>query len=96
MPNTSWFDFKKEDHTLGNLLRSKLLSSDHVVFAAYRVQHPLFPEFELRVQTDGQITPKEALTAACKDLILELGALKTNFKREYDLRKMVSQDQNGY
>lgn len=40
MPNTSYFNFNKEDHTLANLLRSKLLSSNHILFAAYRVsQH---------------------------------------------------------
>lgn len=37
MPNTSYFNFNKEDHTLANLLRSKLLSSNHILFAAYRV-----------------------------------------------------------
>lgn len=37
MPNTSIFTFNKEDHTLGNLLRSKLLSNSHVTFAAYKV-----------------------------------------------------------
>lgn len=95
MPNTSYFNFNKEDHTLGNLLRAKLLSSPHILFAAYRVPHPLFPTFELRVQTDGEITPKEAVTACCKDLIAELGVLDRGFKREYELRKMVGQDQNG-
>ncbi len=95
MPNTSYFHFNKEDHTLANLLRSKLLSSSHILFAAYRVPHPLFPTFELRVQTDGEITPKEAVTACCKDLVGELAALDREFKREYELRKMVGQDQNG-
>lgn len=40
MPNTSYFNFNKEDHTLANLLRSKLLSSNHIMFAAYRVSRP--------------------------------------------------------
>jgi len=110
MPNTSYFHFNKEDHTLGNLLRSKLLSSAHVLFAAYRVSlenhfycfysqcqvpHPLFPTIELRVQTDGEITPKEAVVACSRELITELETFWRNFKREYDLRKMVQQDQSG-
>jgi len=95
MPNTSYFHFNKEDHTLGNLLRAKLLSSNHILFAAYRVPHPLFPTFELRVQTDGEITPKQAVVACCKDLVAELAHLDREFKREYELRKMVGQDQNG-
>jgi len=94
MPNTSIFTFNKEDHTLGNLLRGKLLAHNHVIFSAYKVPHPLFAKFELRVQTDGEISPKEALLATCRDLVVELKQLETNFTREYELRKMVSMN-NG-
>lgn len=37
MPNTSYFHFNKEDHTLANMLRDRLLASNHILFAAYRV-----------------------------------------------------------
>ncbi|KAK5050738.1 hypothetical protein LTR84_003297 [Exophiala bonariae] len=95
-PNTTIFTFNKEDHTLANLLRDKLLKNSHVTFAAYRVPHPLFAKFELRVQTDGEITPKEAVLASCRDTIGELNTFKSNFTREYELRKMVgSGGQNG-
>ncbi|KAI1622740.1 DNA-directed RNA polymerase [Exophiala viscosa] len=94
-PNTTIFTFNKEDHTLANLLRDKLLKNSHVTFAAYRIPHPLFAKFELRVQTDGEITPKEAVLASSKDIIQDLNALKTNFTREYELRKMVGGAQNG-
>ncbi|KEF53845.1 uncharacterized protein A1O9_10247 [Exophiala aquamarina CBS 119918] len=93
-PNTVIFTFNKEDHTLANLLREKLLKNSHVTFAAYRVPHPLFAKFELRVQTDGEITPKEAIVASAGDTISELSRLKTNFTREYELRKMVGNAQN--
>lgn len=36
-PSTSIFTLNKEDHTLGNLLRSRLLQNRHVTFAAYKV-----------------------------------------------------------
>ncbi|KIW98565.1 uncharacterized protein Z519_00226 [Cladophialophora bantiana CBS 173.52] len=95
-PNTTIFTFNKEDHTLANLLRDKLLKNSHVTFAAYRVPHPLFAKFELRVQTDGEITPKEAVLASSRDLVHDLDVLKTNFTREYELRKMVGgAAQNG-
>ena len=42
IPSSSIFTFNKEDHTLGNLLRARLLQSPKVTFAGYRVQHPLF------------------------------------------------------
>lgn len=38
IPSTAIFTLNKEDHTLGNLLRSQLLKSPHVLFAAYKVR----------------------------------------------------------
>lgn len=89
IPSSAIFHFKKEDHTLGNLLRSRLLSSAHVTFAGYKVPHPLVPEFELRVQTDGDITPKEAVVTACKDIVQDLGELGRQFTKEFELRKIA-------
>lgn len=37
-PSTSIFTFNKEDHTIGNLLRARLLQNRHVLFAAYKVR----------------------------------------------------------
>merc|ERR1712118_350047 len=42
-----------EDHTMGNLVRCMLHRDKHVVFAGYRVAHPLSHEVVIRVQTDG-------------------------------------------
>ena len=56
------------------------------------VPHPLFPDFELRVQTDGTITCKEALINCCKGLVADLGQLGREFTKEYELRKMVQGD----
>lgn len=36
-PSTSIFTINKEDHTIGNLLRGRLLQNRHVTFAAYKV-----------------------------------------------------------
>ncbi|GAB1212017.1 hypothetical protein ATERTT37_001144 [Aspergillus terreus] len=97
IPSSAIFTFNKEDHTLGNLLSSRLLQSSHVLFAAYKVPHPLDPKFLLRVQTDGEITPKDAVIAACHELVRDLGILSREFTKEYELRKMVgaTQQQNG-
>jgi len=56
------------------------------------VPHPLFATFELRVQTDGTITPKEALVNCCKNLVGDLQTLSREFTKEYELRKMVGGD----
>jgi len=88
-PNTAIFTFNKEDHTLGNLLRSTLQHNEHVIYSAYRVPHPLFPKFELRVQTDDDTTPKEALIQACQGLIGDLQILSGKLTREWELNKIA-------
>ncbi|EEH04340.1 DNA-directed RNA polymerase II [Histoplasma capsulatum var. duboisii H88] len=98
IPSTAIFTFNKEDHTLGNMIRSRLITSSHVLFSGYKVPHPLVPKFILRVQTDGQITPKEAVITACHELVKDLGSLSREFTKEYELRKMVgagAQQQNA-
>ena len=111
VPNTSVFTFNKEDHTLGNLLRSRLLQSPHVEFSGYKVPHPLFryvydisttdmiltsnSKFELRVGTDGTLTPRQALVEACKSLVSDLSTLSREFTKEWELRKMVGDGGEG-
>ena len=85
------FYFTKEDHTLGNLLRAQLLKNMHVWFSAYKVPHPLFPNFELRVQTDGQVAPKEAVQQACRELIQDMKSLKDTFASEWELKRVTDQ-----
>lgn len=91
VPNTAIFTFNKEDHTLGNLLSQRLLKYEYIVFAAYKVPHPLFATFELRVSTDGTITPKEAIIACCKDVVKDLDQLKNSFQTEWLGKKIVSE-----
>jgi len=93
-PNSSIFTILKEDHTLANMLRERLLKDPHVMFAGYRVPHPLFATIELRIMTDGELTPREAIIASAKALVSDLGLLSREFTKEFELRKMVQQD-NG-
>ncbi|KAK5164068.1 DNA-directed RNA polymerase II core subunit [Saxophila tyrrhenica] len=89
VPHAAMFTFNKEDHTLGNLLRAKLVKSEHVVFAGYQVPHPLFAVFKLRVQTDGEVSPKEAVVQACQELVKELQILDQEFTKEWELKKIA-------
>lgn len=91
VPNAALFTFNKEDHTLANLLRDKLVKSQHVLFAAYQVPHPLFAVFKLRVQTDGEQTPKQAVLQACHDLVKELQTLDQEFTKEWELKKIAAE-----
>jgi len=88
VPNACTFVIKKEDHTLGNLLRDRLLLMPSVLFSAYKTPHPLFAEFELRVQTDGSITPKNALMKACGETVRDLDQLSREFTKEFELKKL--------
>ncbi len=54
------------------------------------VAHPNVPEVLLRVQTDGTLTPKDAMVSVCKQLIAAYGQLGREFTREYELRRMVA------
>ncbi|KAH7132503.1 DNA-directed RNA polymerase [Dendryphion nanum] len=90
-PNTTLFTFNKEDHTLGNLLTQRLHKYPHVTFSAYKVPHPLFATFELRVSTDGSVTPKEAVITACKDIVNELEVLNRSFATEWLGKRIVSE-----
>ncbi len=80
--NAATFTFNKEDHTLANMLRAQLLLNKHVIFAGYRVPHPLEPRVEIKVQTDGEKTPHQVLRTATEELILVLAETKKQFKSE--------------
>jgi DNA-directed RNA polymerase subunit L len=53
------FTFKNEDHTLGNLLRDKLLENEKVDFAAYKAVHPLKREIQVHIETSEGIEETE-------------------------------------
>ena len=51
-----------------------------VIFAGYKVPHPLQHEFIVRIQTTTDYTPQEALMNAVKDLISEIALLEERFR----------------
>ncbi|KAK3731432.1 hypothetical protein QZH41_013614 [Actinostola sp. cb2023] len=80
VPNAAHFIVNKEDHTLGNALRAQLLRDPQVIFAGYKVPHPLEHKFVLRVQTTSDYSPQEAFTNAITDMISEVSLLEERFK----------------
>lgn len=91
VPNAALFTLNKEDHTIGNLLRAYLVKSPNVLFAAYKTPHPLFANIELRVQTDGELSPKDAVIKACADCVQDLQKLDQEFTKEWELKKIAGQ-----
>jgi DNA-directed RNA polymerase II subunit RPB11 len=76
-------------------LRARLLSTPHVLFAGYRVPHPLFHNFELRVQTDGAVTPSEAIITCCTDIMRDLNTMQREWTKEMELHRMVKDGANN-
>ncbi|KAJ1852552.1 DNA-directed RNA polymerase II core subunit [Coemansia sp. RSA 1822] len=82
MANCVQFNIQREDHTIANLLRYKLLAHPHVLFAAYRQPHPLEYYVELKVQTSSRTTPADVMREAIEALMLEYGNIRSAFDNE--------------
>ncbi|KAF5369091.1 hypothetical protein D9758_003073 [Tetrapyrgos nigripes] len=95
IPNAATVKIVKQDHTLGNMLRAQLLSMPQVLFAGYKVPHPLHPYFLLKIQTDGTVTPEAILEQACNKLIGTLSSLDQKFKREFSFKEVESSGTTG-
>jgi DNA-directed RNA polymerase II subunit RPB11 len=91
IPNAGSFTIHKEDHTLGNLIRMQLLQDRQVRFAGYIQPHPLEHHIIVKVQTNGEVSPIDAVSAAVEDLTSELDNLKDRFQ-EGALRCRHEQD----
>ncbi|BHF63643.1 DNA-directed RNA polymerase II subunit RPB11-a [Sparganum proliferum] len=80
VPNAAIITLNREDHTLGNMLMRQLLKDPRVLFAGYKVPHPLEHRIVLRVQTTPSITPLEVFSSAIKDLISEISNIEEQFR----------------
>ncbi|XP_046831092.1 DNA-directed RNA polymerase II subunit RPB11 isoform X2 [Vespa crabro] len=87
VPNAAIFTVNKEDHTLGNMIRNQLLKDPQVLFAGYKVPHPLEHKFVIRIQTTSDYTPHEAFMHAITDLIAELSLFEERFKEAIKEKK---------
>ncbi|KAG8697435.1 DNA-directed RNA polymerase II core subunit [Ceratobasidium sp. 394] len=88
IPNAATVKIVKQDHTLANMLRSQLLANEAVIFAGYKVPHPLEPYFIIKIQTNGAFTPSQVLLDACNSLIRMITDIKTQFTTKFDLRAL--------
>merc|ERR1712130_42659 len=76
------FTLNREDHTLGNILKTQLLRDPKVLFAGYKNPHPLENRVIIRVQTTPDHSPQDAFTNAITDLLSELSLLEERFKQQ--------------
>jgi DNA-directed RNA polymerase II subunit RPB11 len=82
LADAAQFVIQKEDHTLGNLLRMQLLLDPNVLFAGYKVPHPLENFIVVKVRTTPKTTPEKVLSDSCTDLISELTFFEEAFQEE--------------
>ena len=68
IPHTCLFIINSEDHTFGNAVKMMLLRNPNVRFVAYRKPHPLENKIEIKIQTNGYISPLDAFKEALKNL----------------------------
>eukprot|EP00041_Stephanoeca_diplocostata_P006057 m.74105 g.74105 ORF g.74105 m.74105 type:complete len:137 (-) comp16147_c0_seq2:332-742(-) len=94
--NAATFTVNKEDHTLGNMLVHQLLRDPRVLFAGYRVPHPLEYHFLLRIQVKEGYTPQEALSTAIEDCISTVNHMQSKFKDEVERIRQEEGQQDQY
>jgi len=80
--NAATFTVEREDHTIGNVIRMQLHRDPSVLFAGYKLPHPLQYRLVLKIQTTSQSSPMQAYNLAITDLTKELDHLKAVFEQE--------------
>ena len=80
--NAGTYIVQKEDHTLGNIVRMQLHRDPNVVFAGYQVPHPSDNRIVIKVHTNKESSPVQAMTEAMDHLRQEVTDLTQNFKDE--------------
>lgn len=70
-----------EDHTVGHALRRVLHRNPNVIFAGYRIPHPLEHKMVIRVQTRNKETPIMAMKTALRLLNEQSTKMSTVFDK---------------
>ena len=79
--NSGIFTIWLEDHTVGHALRRILHKNPNVVFAGYRIPHPLELKMVIRVQTRNRETPLSAMKQAIRTLRDQSQKLSSVFEK---------------
>ena len=82
--NTVTFLLQDEDHTMGASIVDVLNRSSNVVFAGYTIPHPSERKVQLCVQTNGEVSPKDAVLAAAETLAKMCDSTKKLFRSRFE------------
>ena len=66
-------------HTFINLLKNEMWNDEHVKIATYTIRHPTVSKPKIIVETDGDESPKAAITSA----VTRLKKTSEKFKKEF-------------
>ena len=80
--HSATFTILKEDHTLGNAVRMQLLGDSRVLFAGYKIPHPLLNELIIKVRTNGATTPTNCLIDCVDALNINVKDVEAKFNAE--------------
>ena len=72
-------ELKGAGHTLCNALKSELLNDKHVKIATYSIRHPQISLPHMIIETDGEVSPKNAVINA----VQRLHKINEKFKKEF-------------
>ena len=81
-PNTINLTINREDHTLGNMLCGALQKDPQVIFAGYKVPHPLEHHVVIRVQAEKGYDPVDVVQRNIERLVRDLANLDDQLKAE--------------
>lgn len=76
------FRLMKEDHTIGNILRHSLLRDTRVLFAGYRMPHPLDFSVRIKIKT---VSNNDCITVLCDSIdnvTTEYESIKDQLQRQ--------------
>eukprot|EP00469_Lotharella_globosa_P018653 CAMPEP_0167811948 /NCGR_PEP_ID=MMETSP0112_2-20121227/966_1 /TAXON_ID=91324 /ORGANISM="Lotharella globosa, Strain CCCM811" /LENGTH=130 /DNA_ID=CAMNT_0007710745 /DNA_START=23 /DNA_END=415 /DNA_ORIENTATION=- len=93
------FTVNKEDHTFGNVTRIHLLMDKRVLFAGYRIPHPLYAIVKMKIRTTTETTPCKAMEDALTNASNELQHIADKFNealRKYDNEKAAVAGSSEY
>jgi DNA-directed RNA polymerase II subunit RPB11 len=94
MTNAGSFEVRKEDHTLGNIMRMSLLRDKRVIFAGYRIPHPLEHVVFIKVRTKPTCDPITAMTTSITNLKDELASLADQFRTQVQDHRETAEYRN--
>ena len=72
------FEIDGMGHSYLNILKNELWNDDHVKVATYNIKHPQVSKPKMILETDGDRTPKAALSGA----VSRLKKLSDKFRKE--------------